>query len=310
MRDLRQVFLGIGAALLSIFLVLGSFSIAITEGGLVQVALQLTKTATSLPTQVLPLTSVPIHGVTLTASPIPEGGELQVPTETQPQEVVSCAFPEGWFRITVQLGDTIDSLASASGTTSEMLIQANCLVINDLIPGMVLYAPQPPTATLEETCGPPPGWVYYTIQYGDTLFSISQMVGVSVFDLQLANCMVGQTNIRAGRRLHVPFVPARVRTPTPTQISTATSTHTQVPTPTPSQITPPTRTPTQLMTPTRTPTPTLTPTPEDTLTPTPTATDTATPTETPTATSTATMTPTEVPTLTPTETPTSTPTIP
>jgi len=311
MRDLRQAFLGIGAALLSVFLVLGSFSIAFTEGGLERVALQFTQVATPTSTQALVFTSVPLPGVTLTASPIPKEGVNIIPSETTQPEVASCSFPTGWFRITVQLDDSLDSLASAYGTTPDALSQGNCLVIDELIPGMVLHVPQMPTSTPEETCGPPPGWVFYRVQYGDTLYSISQMVGVSVFDLQLANCMVGQTNIRAGRDLFVPFLPASARTPTPTSthIITATPTFTTAP----AQVTPtPTRTPTQFTLPTRTPTPTLTPKPEDTATstPTPTVTNSVTPTEVPTSTPTptSTVTPSFTPETLPTETPTITPT--
>ncbi len=223
MKNFRQVILGFGAALLSIFLVLGSFSIAFTEGGMVKVALQLTEPVNPFPTQMLPLTSVPLLGMTSTAAPLIVEETSPVISETAPPEVVACAFPAGWFKITVQMGDTLDTLAIAYGTTTELLVQGNCLVINNLIAGMILYVPAAPTTTPEETCGPPPGWVYYTVQYGDTLYSISQMVGASITELQLANCMVGQTDIRAGQRLYVPFVPASAMTSTPTPVNTANS---------------------------------------------------------------------------------------
>lgn len=296
-RDFRQIFLGIGAALLSVFLVLGSFSIAFTEGGLVKVALQVTESLNPQPTQTLPLTSVPLPGVTLTPSPIPTEVLIQTLSETPSEVVITCSFPPGWFRVTVQVGDSLDSLADAYGTTPEMLAQGNCLLTNSLIPGMDLNVPAPPTATSEETCGPPPGWVFYTVQYGDTLYSISQRVGASIFELQLANCMVGQTNIRAGQRLYVPFVPASAWTPTPTRVRTTTSTPTLPPPPA-------TPTSTQFIPPAQTPTSSMTSVPEDTSTPTATSTYTPTPTEMPTATPTAIVTPLETPVILPTEIPT------
>ena len=297
MRDFRQVFLGIGAALLSVFLVLGSFSIAFTEGGLVPVALRVTESQIPQPAQMTPFTSVPLTGGTLTPSPIPTEVLIQAPSETPTEMAITCSFPPGWFRVTVQVGDSLDSLAGAYGTTPEMLAQGNCLLTQNLIPGMVLYVPTPPTATPKETCGPPPGWLFYTVQFGDTLSSISQMVGASIFELQLANCMVGQTNLRAGQRLYVPFVPASAWTPTPTRVRTTTSTPT-LPLPpattTPTQFIPPIRTPTW------TPTPTMTSVPEDTSTPTATSTPTETPTTAPTETSTPTVTPEPTATETPT----------
>lgn len=305
MRDLRQVFLGFGAALLSVILVLGSFTLAFTEGGLRQVAFRMTASVMPSPTQLIPLTSVPLPGITQTVALLPTGTEAMIITETSTPEIAACPFPPGWFRITVQLGDTLESLASAYGTTADMLVQGNCMVINNLIPGMVLYVPVPPTTTPEETCGPPPGWVYYTVQYGDTLYSISQMVGATVLELQLANCMVGQTNIRAGQRLYVPFLPASTPTPTATRVSTATPTQTSSPPPATST---PSRTPTSPTQPSQTPTPTATLTPTNTATPTATATSTSTPTSTPTATATSTSIPTSTPTetLTPSATATTT----
>ena len=311
MKNFRQVFLGFGAALLSIFLVLGSFSIAFTEGGMVKVALQLTEPVNPFPTQVLPLTSVPLLGVTSTAAPLIVEETSPVISETPPPEVVACACPPGWFKIVVQMGDTLDSLAITYGTTTEMLVQENCLVINNLIAGMILYVPAALTTTPEETCGPPPGWVYYTVQKGDTLFRISLMVGASITELQFANCRVGQTDIRAGQRLYVPFVPASAMTPTPTQVNTATPVPSQTPYPaTPTSWVAASWTPTESIPPSQTTTPTVTPVPEDTSTPTSTVTLTSTPTNMPTTTPTVTPLPTEMPTTSPNLEPTGGPVVP
>jgi LysM repeat protein len=305
MKNFRQVFLGFGAALLSIFFVLGSFSIAFTESGMVNVALRLTEPVNLLPTQILPLTSVPLPGVNATPPPVSSEEASPVPSETALPAAVACSFPPNWFRITVQMGDTLNSLASAYGTTTELLVQGNCLVIENLIAGMVIYVPVAPTTTPEETCGPPPGWLYYTVQYGDTLYSISQMVGASIYELQLANCMVGQTNIRAGQRLYVPFIPASAKSPTPTLVNTDTPPPSATPwlvTSTPVVLA--TRTSTQPVQPSRTPTPTMSPVPEDTATPTVTITPSFTPTNLPTETPSVTPLPTETPLPLPTETPT------
>ena len=311
MDNIRQVFLGFGAALLSIFLVLGSFSIAFTEGGMTQVALQITDTVYPTPTQVIPLTSMPFLG----ATPTPASSAVE---ETPPESsvmpspgVVACNFPSGWYKVTVQIGDSLNSLAIAYGTTTDLLVQGNCLVITNLIAGMVIYVPAQPTSTPEERCGPPPGWVYYTVQPGDTLYGISQMVGSTVLDLQLANCMVGQTYLRAGQNLYVPYIPASILTPTSTLPYTATPQPSQTPyLASPTVAVPATRTPTQSIPPSKTLTPTISPVPDNTNTPTATVTPTSTPTVLPTFTPTQTPLPTVTSTPLPTVAPTEPPVVP
>jgi hypothetical protein len=59
--------------------------------------------------------------------------------------------------------------------------------------------PSTPTA-----CAGLPGWVPYIIQPGDTLFSISRQVGVSLSVLQQANCIVDPNAIYYGQVILVP----------------------------------------------------------------------------------------------------------
>lgn len=56
----------------------------------------------------------------------------------------------------------------------------------------------------ETPCSPAQGWLPYTIQNGDTLFSIAQRYGVSVDSLAAGNCITKQTIIYAGSTLLVP----------------------------------------------------------------------------------------------------------
>ncbi|TAK10970.1 MAG: LysM peptidoglycan-binding domain-containing protein [Anaerolineae bacterium] len=120
-----------------------------------------------------------------------------------------------------------------------------------------------PTATAIE-CGPPDGWIVYTVVSGDTLFSLSNAFRVPMTDIQRANCMGTSTVLLVGQGLYVPNVP------------TTTPTITLTPSNTPTRTLTPVRTNTNTSGPataTRTPTPV-----------TPTATRTATVTKTPTAT--------------------------
>jgi len=70
------------------------------------------------------------------------------------------------------------------------------------------------------SCGPPTNWIQYTVVSGDTLFSISKTYQTTVYNLQVANCMVGVTKIITGSKLWVPNNPTI--TPPPTSTATAT----------------------------------------------------------------------------------------
>lgn len=58
-------------------------------------------------------------------------------------------------------------------------------------------------------CVPPLNWVWYTVQVGDTLFSLSRTTGVTVAQLQQANCMSTSTHLVTGQKLSVPQLPAQ-----------------------------------------------------------------------------------------------------
>jgi LysM repeat protein len=70
--------------------------------------------------------------------------------------------------------------------------------------------PQPGgTATAEGTptsCPPPSGWLAYTIQTGDTLFSLANWSGASVNELMQRNCLEGSL-IFPGQVIYLPALP-------------------------------------------------------------------------------------------------------
>lgn len=287
MSTRREIITGLVAAFLSVIILGGSLLAANAEmrATLAQRLIP-TPSATRVPTQIILVTPRPGEP-TYTSSPSPS------PSST-PTVVAACPPPAGWGTVIVQPGDTLESLASTYNTTIKALKRANCLTGNTIYPGSLIYVPGtlPPTAI---PCGPPPGWVYYVVQPGDTLYSLGRAYGVSVFALQQANCMGNLTTIRVGQRLYVPNVTPAF-TPTFTPRPSATPTPSQTPSPT--AISP---------TPSWTPTSSVTPpssTPTDTPTPTSTFTDTPTPTDTPIPTDTSTPTETFTPTLENTATPT------
>lgn len=250
MKNLRQVLLGILAALLSSGIILGSFALSLAEGG-VQVAAALTATSTSLssPSPTSPPVTQKPGEPTYTPSPIPS----DTPIPILPTATPRCTPLPGWVIYTTQVGDTLETLAQEYHTTPAALRQANCMEFDTLYANTTLYVPNLPTSTFTPThtalptvtpsparptrtsapsqCIPPRGWVLYTIKRGDTLFSLSKILGVTVSQLQQVNCISSPNNIRAGQKIYVPFLPA-TNTPPPT------ATPTRLP-PTPTFTSPP-----------------------------------------------------------------------
>jgi LysM repeat protein len=241
MQNARQVIWGIVTALVSIALTIGALSLSLTEGNLHAPTSTLLFTATLLSTTTptrqpftlpaittTPLTPTQIITQTLTQSP------TQTPTLPPPPTI--CPPPQGWRPYTVKPGDTLDGLALLYKRTSAEISQANCLATNGLLPGQIIYLPPVPTRT-PIPCGPPSNWVIYIVQTGDTLYRLSQAYGVTVTELQKANCITGSL-IHLGQSLYVPpwgplfpsptyspiitFVDENTATETPTATETAT----------------------------------------------------------------------------------------
>ena len=146
------------------------------------------------------------------------------------------------------------------------------------------FTPAPPviqidlpteTATvLAEGCGPPAGWLAYTLQAGDDLVAIARNLGISLPDIQQANCNLDLLQLVAGDVIFLPLTgvmqssatstPSATVTlpPPPSSTFTAVPTETETPTPTitatfyypPTRTSPPTPT-TRPRRPTNTPAP-------------------------------------------------------
>ncbi|MBM3143407.1 MAG: LysM peptidoglycan-binding domain-containing protein [Chloroflexi bacterium] len=276
----REHILALVTALTSTVILAGSLILAIAED---QPSLALvpssTNTASITPSPTLSPTPLPTQKPgepTYTASPIPSPTEPPTQTPETPPPT-TCPHPPGWEQITVNQGDTLKSLAARHDTSADELAEANCLLVSNLPPGSKIYAPKLPPTPTYIPCGPPPGWVYYTVKSGDTLYQIGLAHGVSVSRLQQANCLGSSSYIRAGQQLFVPFVPTRVASATSTVSATSTATSgatpTSTPTASPTNTTAPTATattmPTSTATATTAPTATSTSVPTDTVIPTP-----------------------------------------
>ena len=299
MNERNELFMGLLSALVSIIIVGGSFVISFAEQKPLLSLADMDSAVETLTIESTISTLLPGKD-TLTLSPTVSG-----PTPTWISPTPSCPMPDGWIVITLSQGDTLESLAKTYLTTPDILLDKNCLVIPKLSPGTQFYIPilvatqtstRKPTQTPTQkstapritatVCpGPPIGWVLYTVQPGDTLYSLSRYYDLTVWELQVANCLVNPNKILSGDQIWVPYVPTITQEPSPTV----------TPSPTGATLTP------IISTPTDTDTPTSTPTATSTSTDTPTSTATATNTATPTNTATETPSPTATPS--PTDTP-------
>ncbi len=240
MSDFRQGFLGVVFALLSGFVIFGGAVLSLVESNYVE-----NKSASATYLAAWDMAGVdmstPVPGEpTFTAVPV--GRETLTPTPTF-GPVAGCPVPEGWVSVMTQMGDTLESLALRYQVDMTQLSQANCLASDQLhlTPGIFLFVPQPtptavpslPTAvevliTLVKTptkiiCGVPYGWVAYRVRSGDTLYSLGSLTGVSVYQIQQANCMGSSTVIVTGQLLYLPFIPLIPVNPTATPVPTWTS---------------------------------------------------------------------------------------
>jgi LysM repeat protein len=257
--DIEQLLKGFLITIVSVGILLGSFLLSQLDA-----AHQLTR-----PTPIAAVSPtftpfLPTLSPTAIASEVvPSTTPTSASSPTAPSPLMpSCTRPAGWVVHTVQRGETLVRLAWRCGVSVLTLRQANCLSTPSIWPGQELYLP--PTFHASPTprpyrCGPPLDWVLYTVQPGDTLYSLSRRVNVSIEALRRGNCLSGYT-IYTGQKLYLPLLPP-TRLPSPTPIP-ASPTPSPSPTATsrPSPIDTPTSPPTIAPSPTLTPT-VITPTP-------------------------------------------------
>lgn len=221
MKNLREAVCGLVFALLTAMLVLGALTLSLVEG----------KSAPDLPP--LP-TETPFELPTFL--PIQA---TQIPFTRTPgaTPTITCPKPAGWVEYIVRQRDTLEDLALRANLSTSQLLNANCLLSADLVAGAILFLPpfsltvtgSPFPSHTPSRCGPPPGWIPYRIQSQDTLFRISLRYGVSVPQLQYANCMGTSTFLRTGDVLYVPNVATRTPEIPPVASGTLAPTDTSIP---------------------------------------------------------------------------------
>lgn len=123
----------------------------------------------------------------------------------------------GWQQYKVRNGDSLYAISSRYGVSIEVLRQANNMRGNSLRAGSLMIVPgtrvtqsasTKKAAPAQKASNKPsiaPGSDIYTVQRGDSLYSIAMAHGVSVSSIQKANNMgSGQTKLMPGQKLGIP----------------------------------------------------------------------------------------------------------
>lgn len=148
---------------------------------------------TVLTAQAPPAPVTPAPGSTIVVAVQPSATALPPATS-----VPVTPGPAGTFEYTVEWGDTLYSIARRYGTTVEAIVALNGLQDASYISvGQVLKISGTPSST-PSTGGD------YTVQAGDTLYSIAVRYGTTVEAIQSANGIVNSSLIRIGQKLIIP----------------------------------------------------------------------------------------------------------
>ncbi|MBZ0286847.1 MAG: LysM peptidoglycan-binding domain-containing protein, partial [Anaerolineae bacterium] len=142
--------------------------------------------------------------------PLGGGDNLQVvgaPSEPEPFDVQAVSVaPIPLLERNVAVGPAISATNSPAPTNTTASVQVQ------------------PTSVLP--CTPRADWTStYTIQRGDTLFSIAQRFNLTLQQLQQANCISNPNVLQVGQALRVPFQLPTSAPPTTAPVGSATPTN-------------------------------------------------------------------------------------
>lgn len=114
-----------------------------------------------------------------------------------------CSPPEGWSVYRVHAGDTLTNLADQLRIDRTTLMSINCIE-SDITPGDTIYLPVPEATNPPPACGPPPTWVLYPLEEGDSLSRLAERFGIDEPLLWHANCIDIHTTLQLGMGIYVP----------------------------------------------------------------------------------------------------------
>ena len=114
--------------------------------------------------------------------------------------------PNNMFMYTVQVGDSLYSIARKYNTTVNDIVNLNYLKSNNLSVGQVLRIPETYFKQDEMTM---PNYISYTVKPGDTLYSIARDNGVSV-DTIISDNVLPSNSLSVGQVLRLRVVSGEV----------------------------------------------------------------------------------------------------
>jgi LysM repeat protein len=192
MKNARQLLWGIIIALVSIIFILGGVTLSLAEGN------TLTRTQPPQPTSSPTLWIPPLQSAT-------PSDTVFLPSITATIAATPTPIPA--------TGTATPPPATSTATPAKTATKS------------ATAAPVHTATATATTCGAPGSWGTYAVKPGDTLYALSQKFGITVSQLQQANCMGQSTLLKVGQKLRVPPGP-----PAPPLAATSTP---GVPTPTP-----------------------------------------------------------------------------
>lgn len=204
-------------------LLLGFLAILLLAVGIVLIVLWIT--GGGMPS--LPFLSTDTPTPTMTFTPRPP---TLTPTITNTLPPSETPTPEGPRTYTVEVGDSLTSIAEEFGIDLLVLMAANDITDpNAIFVGQELTIPPPGTVLATPTSLPATliagTRIEYIVQPGDTLETIASRFNSTAEAIADANDIVVTDTIGVGQRL---LVPVNIATPTPTRIP-GTPTRTPVP---------------------------------------------------------------------------------
>lgn len=115
----------------------------------------------------------------------------------------------------IQPGDTLGRIATRAGSTVNEIMSMNSITNpNRISPGQEIFLPcdenetqataPDPTEDESAVSAPPVSGQSYTVQRGDSLFTIAQRFGTTVADLTAANNLTNPNNLQVGQTLIIP----------------------------------------------------------------------------------------------------------
>ncbi len=216
MRALREALGGLSLAAITACTVLGGILLAVSE----------TRSAVPLATfatQTAPASAPTIQAtLTLTSGVIPSAATRRPKLSQTPTFAVQTLQATSLPPPAVQTLQATSLPPPAVQTLQATSLPPPAAPSNTSAPPTLAVAP----SLTPTVCAPPGGWVAYTIQPGDTLFRIGLRYGLTVTELERANCLAGDS-IKSGQRILVPPLPTSAAPTRPA----ATSAPTAVPAP-------------------------------------------------------------------------------